>query len=194
MVFKFNTSIFVAKGCDWTAFSGVHVFKSNALWDKLYSASLFKNIRMIEGMVYEDQEVILRIFSEADNIALTNKRLYNYFRRLNSNTIAQGQISEQRHDLLVARLHMYDTCAKKYPALEQIARNRYLEAAIAYLYDSRVLEDSKRIRSNVKEEINCFINEHGGIKQRTDLMLAILAMNTNMVIFDRLCSLRDKRR
>lgn len=165
---------------------------SDAVWDKLYTASLFQETRMIEGMLYEDQEVVLRLFAQANKIALTNKKLYNYYRRPDSGSITQRGFTEKRHDLLTARSYMHKTVKKAFPELEQLARNRYFEAALKYLYDSRLLPEHDRIRKETKTEINAFVRNYGGMRQRPDILLCLIAMKTNMKLFDFLFDLRGK--
>ena len=166
---------------------------SDAIWDKLFRASLFDEIRMIEGMIYEDQEVVIRLFAKANTIVLTNKRLHNYYRRPGSESITQGKITEKRHDLLEARIRMHKTIKETYPEIEPAARNRYLEAALKFLYDSRTLPEHTRIRKDTKAEINAFIKEHGGIFQRKDIMLCLIAMKMNLKLLDFLFAVREKR-
>lgn len=166
---------------------------SDAIWDKLFRASLFDDIRMIEGMIYEDQEVVIRLFAKANTIALSNKRLHNYYRRPGSKSITQGKITEKRHDLLEARIRMHETIKEAYPEIEPAARNRYLEAALKFLYDARALPDQERIRRETKAEIESFIKENGGIFQRKDIMLCLITMKLNMRLLDFLFEMREKR-
>ena len=166
---------------------------SDALWDKLYRASLFEDIRLTEGMVYEDQEVLLRIFAKAENIVLSNRKLYNYYRRPGSGSITQAALTEKRHDLLTARSCMYKTVTDSFPALEQAARERYLEAALKYLHDAGSFPEEKRIRKETRAEISDFIKEKGGVLQRKDIMLCLIAMKTNMRLFDLLFEIRERK-
>ena len=136
--------------------------------------------------------MVIRLLAKADTIVLSNKRLYNYYRRPGSGSITQGKITEKRHDLLKSRKRMHHTIRTFYPELEQIARNRYLEAALKYLYDSRVIPEHERIREETKDEINAFIHENGGIFQRKDIMLCLIAMNTSLLLFDLLFDIRRK--
>ena len=163
---------------------------SDAIWDKLYAKRLFENIKMIEGMVYEDQEVLLRLFAATDHIIMTNHRLYNYYRRHSNDSITQSTISPTRHDLLKARSYMHETVARHFPEIEQIARNRYFEAALSFLYASKELGDEK-LRKDLKSEINDFASKNGGLRQRTDITACLCAMKCNIRLFDSLFKIRE---
>lgn len=55
-----------------------------AVWNKLYKASLFKNLTFIEGRIYEDVGFLYKVFDKANVVAYVNKPLYHYIKRKGS--------------------------------------------------------------------------------------------------------------
>lgn len=58
----------------------------NLVWNKISHRSLFDEVRFPEGYLYEDNAVVYKIFDKAKMIYISDKPLYNYFRRLGSTT------------------------------------------------------------------------------------------------------------
>lgn len=51
------------------------------VWNKLYSARIFDNIRFAEGRIHEDIEIMYKLVFEAERIFSTDALLYYYFQR-----------------------------------------------------------------------------------------------------------------
>lgn len=58
----------------------------NMPWNKISHRKLFDNVRFPKGRLYEDQAVFYKIFDKAKTIYVSDKPLYNYYRRLGSTT------------------------------------------------------------------------------------------------------------
>lgn len=92
---------------------------------KLYSRSLFDNVRFKEGILYEDLEFFYRVCEHVDGIAVIPDKLMFY--RMTPGSILHVW-SERRFDILdiVDSIEAY--MAKSYPQLLKAARNRKLSA------------------------------------------------------------------
>ena len=58
-------------------------------WNKLYKKELFEQVRYPKGKIHEDEFVIHEIVSQCCRISMTEKELYNYVQRRDSN-MGQG--------------------------------------------------------------------------------------------------------
>lgn len=59
-------------------------WKCNVAWNKLYKKSLFEGIRYPKGKIHEDEFTTYRLVWNANNIAVTNTKLYFYRQRTDS--------------------------------------------------------------------------------------------------------------
>lgn len=57
---------------------------SSFLWDKLISKKLFSGIKFKKDKIFEDTDVMYKIFSKAKSIAISDAVLYGYYQRNNS--------------------------------------------------------------------------------------------------------------
>ena len=63
----------------------------NAVWNKLFRRSLFKEVRFPEGRIWEDGAVMYKLIHFANEIYVTNHVLYHYIHR--NNSISCGRYS-----------------------------------------------------------------------------------------------------
>jgi glycosyltransferase involved in cell wall biosynthesis len=68
-------------------------------WNKLYKASLFKDLRYTENKIHEDEFIAHRVLGAADSVALIPDALYHYRIRENSITSAGNSQSIKRFDI-----------------------------------------------------------------------------------------------
>ncbi len=120
----------------------LHCFDSNngkqwVLWDKLYCKSCFKNIRLPEGRIYEDNAVVYKLLYEANIVADSDDILYFYFQREDS-TMHQD-FSFKHLDWLLVLEEMVRYFNKNHEnELERIIDKRYLYALTDLYTDSRI--------------------------------------------------------
>lgn len=69
-------------------------------WDKLYDASLWKNVRYPAGRIHEDEYVFHYIYGQCEYVAYIPDVLYHYTE--NENGIMHASVSPKRLDLCVA--------------------------------------------------------------------------------------------
>lgn len=99
-------------------------------WCKLFHRHLFHNLRFVDGILYEDLELIPRIYLSSKNIVWSNSKLYFYYTRENSSI---NTFSLRRLDVLdvVDRIENY--MAEQYPTLLRAAQDRKLSASFNML-------------------------------------------------------------
>lgn len=83
------------------------------VWNRLYSAHLFDDLRFDVGKAYEDVYIMHRLFLQAQKIVVTNESLYCYLQRATS---ILGTINlKKRVDLFWGYARRYEETIAKYP-------------------------------------------------------------------------------
>lgn len=63
-------------------------YYSAFLWDKLYDRSVWENVRLPEGQIFEDLAIMYRIIFSENSIAVLHATLYYYFFNQNSTVLS----------------------------------------------------------------------------------------------------------
>lgn len=85
--------------------------------NKLFSKSLFQNLRYREGIILEDMDLAYKLIYNAKTITYTSKPLYYY--RYNNTSILRGNFSEKRVDEYQVKKEMYEFYAKNFPNVSE---------------------------------------------------------------------------
>lgn len=116
---------------------------------KLYSVSIFKNIKYDIGKLYEDFLIFDKIVESADNISLSRYCGYYYYQRPGS--IMHGKYSDDRLILIKKSQEIIDSCAKNYKDILDYAIYRYVVNNILFI--------KMTINDKIyKKECKCFCN------------------------------------
>lgn len=83
----------------------IHAGHYIVAWNKLYHRSLWSQRRFPVGKIHEDQFIMHEIFFEAEKIACTNDKLYNY--RKTSGSIMNSTFSIKRLDDIEGLQHRF---------------------------------------------------------------------------------------
>lgn len=90
-------------------------FIEDAPWNKLYQACLFSDLRFMEGVIFEDSELIVRLLKKCSKILFTSEYLYNY--RIRDNSILDYQNSDVDEKAFNMKkldlLKVYDSCIQQ---------------------------------------------------------------------------------
>ncbi len=97
----------------------------SGVWCKLFHRNLFNELRFVNGILYEDLDIIPRIYLSAKKIVLSNAKLYYYYTRSNSSI---NTFSTRRLDVLDVTDRIEDYMAKQCPMLLKAAQDRKLSA------------------------------------------------------------------
>lgn len=120
---------------------------SNFLWDKLFKKELFKGLSFTKKIIYEDFDLMYKIFEKSNKFTFINSTLYGYFQRSDSYV----------HDNNEKKIMMYiDIYIKKYNYLlknykeltKQINESRVMDIFI--VYRNVVLSGNKKLLKNEK--------------------------------------------
>lgn len=94
-------------------------------WDKLYKRNLFDGLRFTVGRIYEDLEIIYKIYDRATILTYTDYALYYYFYREDSTL---GIFNHKRLDVLDITDEIVDYMSKYHPNIVPAAKDRKLSA------------------------------------------------------------------
>lgn len=83
--------------------------------DKLFRASLFKNIRYKKGIINEDMEILPRLLDVSSAVVVIDKVVYHYIKRQDG--ITGNSYSIGRYKTIRIGRDIYHMCREKYPSL-----------------------------------------------------------------------------
>ncbi len=98
---------------------------TSGLWGKIYRRELFDGVRFVEGLYYEDLEIIFRIYERAAKLSFSDAELYFY--RQHSQSFIHSWNS-RRLDVLTVVDGIEKRMAELHPELLSAARDRKLSA------------------------------------------------------------------
>lgn len=91
----------------------------NFVWNKLFSYTLFENLRFPTDCLYEDVVTTYRAIFECKSIAVVSAVLYNYVRH--GGSIVSSNNFESLNDLYRANIQRSEAVVDKYPELKEYA-------------------------------------------------------------------------
>ncbi|MCH5220522.1 MAG: glycosyltransferase [Muribaculaceae bacterium] len=101
-----------------------------SVWAKMYKRSVWERVRFTTGILYEDLDVIYRVFSEARKVVYIDTEVYYY--RSNPNSILHT-FNSQRFDVLDVTRRIEEQCRDNAPSLLRAANDRRMSAAFNML-------------------------------------------------------------
>lgn len=114
--------------------------------NKLFSKSLFQELRYREGIILEDMDLSYKLIYRANTITYTPKPLYFY--RYNNTSILRGNFSVKRVDEYYVKKEMYEFYAERFPNVSEYVYADLFFTGIR-LY-SMILDSKKELIENYK--------------------------------------------
>lgn len=125
------------------------------LHSKIYKRSLFKNLRLPEGITFEDLYIMPEIFLNTNQIAVTTEKLYYYFQERVGNVSSYHSVKHS-FDLSLAQRHRY-IISKKLRELTQETRQLLLSRAVRASIGAYRRSLFQRKWKKARKEITIFI-------------------------------------
>lgn len=141
---------------------------SDFLWNKVFRSNLFENIKFPDGRIYEDMAVIYKLYDQATNIILTDKKLYGYRIRENSYT-NKFQNTRNIHDAATARYEMFTFLNKKYSINLDKLRLETMISIVSYLHRTPLNVKDNEIKNFSNFLANYPINSNLNLRYRIEL-------------------------
>jgi len=128
-------------------------------WNKLYKRFLFDDIEFPVGKIHEDQYVIYKILYNANNIAVTDSKMYFY--RFNPDSITKRKFSINRYDIIGAfeeRLDFYKKNNENnlYYACDILYQ--YVLQSLYYQTQIHIKTDKHKYKKNLMDKIKLNYN------------------------------------
>lgn len=120
---------------------------TNSLWDKLYKRQIFDGLRLSEGKIYEDMELMPKCLEKAETVVYDPAPLYQY-RQTASSTI-RGPFTPARFAEADVALAIAQDYKVRYPALYPRAFAYYISVSLTIIHRSRKAESCKQLRRDL---------------------------------------------
>lgn len=159
-----------------------------SLWNKIFKSSLFENTRFVNGIYYEDRELIHRIFYKADKVSFLNSESYFYLERVGS---TMNHINKKKIDDRFVMISLVKDFLEKEAVLEKYQKdfiicyllNVYMSASYQIARYSRDYKnDIRYLFSKSDKEVFSFKNIFllFGIDIKKMIALFVLKINSNL--------------
>ena len=132
---------------------------SNAPWNKLFERHIFDGLRMREGWVYEDFEIMPKCVERADTIIYDPKPRYHYI--MTDESTIRGKFKERRFIEAQVSREIVEHYKQNYPELTGYVLARHIEICLILVNDSAYASEFSNQR-------NALINEIKNIKSSSD--------------------------
>ncbi len=154
---------------------------TSSLCDKLYAVEIFNGIRMIEGMIYEDLEVLPRCLSKAHKVVYTSEPLY--YNVMTANSTMRGSFSLRQFDMMKAgklRFIFYQESCHEHINL---AKEMLIDICLSLIYKSYGNKECDALRNEaVREAIVCYKSIESR-QQRMKTRLKMYLLHVGLPVF-----------
>ncbi|WP_304201653.1 glycosyltransferase family 2 protein [Phocaeicola plebeius] len=150
----------------------------NSAWGKLYSKKLFANLRFKQGIIYEDLEISHKIYSIAQKVVNSNKKLYYY--RQHSSSILGTKFNNKKlvvlditDDILNQMKIQQDKQLIKAAESRKLSANFNILGLIPKEHETYI-STSSRCWNNIKQlRLRCFFDKNVRIKNKIGIIISI---------------------
>ncbi len=151
---------------------------TNSLCDKLFKANIFKDLRMTQGIIYEDHDVMHKCIMGAQRVVYTGKPYYKYF--VNENSITGGSFSEKHFCFLPVgrkRLEFYRENSRENLPFAVV---QYVEWGLDLVYKSGKNKTCLHSRKELIKELKGILKENKSLpfSKNTKLKVIFFKMGT----------------
>ena len=154
---------------------------TDSLCDKLYRKGIFDRVRMAEGMLFEDVDVIYRCIREADRVVYTGKPLYRYYQSQGS--IMRGVFDIRQFDVIKASRNRVNYYRQEYPEHLDLAYAKYVEVALEVLYRSRGVREYQPMRNDLTKELKQILKDHPNLPMTRNNRIKVFFFRLSLPVF-----------
>ena len=154
---------------------------TNSVCDKLFHKSIFKNLRMTQGIVYEDHDVMHKCIFCADRVVYTGKPYYKYF--VNDEGITGGRFSKNHMAFLPVGRRRIDFYRENSAENLPFAMAQYVEWGLDLVYKSRNAKEFSAERKELIAELKYMLKSNNYIPLSKNTKLKALAFKMGEPVF-----------
>lgn len=150
-----------------------------SLWDKIIKKSCFRGIKFNDVKIFEDLDVMYKIFGNSKKIVYVDDELYYY--RIRPESLTNKKISEDNLKVLDIVLTMKKNIVKKYPSLEGACNSRLLAVYFYFIRKNNKKDDLyKECVAKIKE-LRKIVEKDEKISRRTKIGILISKINIDLI-------------
>ena len=154
---------------------------TNSLCDKLIHKSVFDGLRLTEGIIYEDLDVMYRCIHRADRVVYTGAPYYRYY--LSQGSILRGAFSARQFDQVSIARRRMEFYEKEYPQYLGIARAKFLEMGLEILYQSRNTPSCRRLRQELEADLRLMLKAYPNLPMNKNMKVKLLFFKMGTAAF-----------
>ena len=158
--------------------------------DKLYHRDVFIGLRMTEGQIYEDMEILPKWVERADTVVYDPTPKYHYIMTETSTIRGAYNLRRMREvDVVFARAEDYKV---RYPEFYDEAMARYISTCLCVISLSRGVEECSARRKEIIKQLRGDLpaSSVAALRKTEKIRLAVLRFSPS--VYDVLTSLLEK--
>lgn len=183
--FVSDSDVIYDKVTAYKEYNNVYGTIDDAIWDKIFEASLFKGIRFPEGKICEDIFTFYKLVDKSDKIIYNNSVLY-FYRARESSLSQSGSKVDKFFDNMEANEEVFEYVSNKYPDtyIDMLTKIEYqyiwLYHKLIIVKDIRSTNVMKKIKSIYKEVMK---NRRIPIVKKAQLFFIVHFESTYKIVY-----------
>lgn len=150
---------------------------NTSAWAKLYKRELIQKFRFTKGILYEDLDIMYRIFDQAKKIAFSNTARYYYYQREDS--IVHRTFDARHFVLLEISQRILSFTDERYPKLHDAALCRLVFSEFLILSriknEKEYADEQRKICDDIiKRKADIYRNKEINLKQKIKVAIVCL--------------------
>ena len=154
---------------------------TNSLCDKLIHKSIFDGLRLTEGIIYEDLDVMYRCIHRADRVVYTGAPYYQYY--LSQGSILRSAFSPKQFDQVTIAKRRLEFYEKEYPEYLDQARVKFLEMGLEVLYRSRNTPACRQLCQDLENDLRQMLKICPRLPMGKNMQLKVLFFKMGTAAF-----------
>ena len=160
--------------------------------DKLYTREIFSQNRMVEGMIYEDYEIMHRCLHSAGIVVYSGRPLYSYYQS-QASTIRRP-FHAGRFDEMIAEKRRLAFYIEHCPENVDVEAAKYMLTGVTLLHQSRKAKDCKNQRKDLRKDLIRFRQKYADVGISQDLQLRLNLVRVGLWLYDSVLAAAALRR
>ena len=154
---------------------------TKSVCDKLIHKSVFDGLRLTEGYIYEDFDVMYRCLHRADRVVYTGAPYYRYY--LSQGSILRSTFNAKQFDLVCAARKRLAFFEQEYPRMLDTVRVKFLEMGLEILYQSRNTPSCSQLRQELEADLRKMLKEYPNLPMGKNMKLKVLFFKMGTAAF-----------
>ena len=154
---------------------------TDSLWDKLYHKRIFEGLRMVEGVLYEDFDILCQCIHRADRVVYTGKPMYHYY--LSQNSVMRSAFKAKQFDIVEFSRKRLAFLEREYPEFLDVARSKHVELGLEMLYRARSARDCAGLRKELERELRQMLKAYPNMPMTRNNRIKVAFFRLGMPLY-----------